>query len=265
LALAHVRSSSTINRILPTLRKCAALVNRDDGSGVIVQRIIGSDPRILTPLQWIFGSMWLSEELPDPPKLPEAIELFGWQIVREIALVVLLHELHCEACAKTTVRPEALDSRALGVLTGAVGLGGGSIAALFANVGDCELACRDALQKNPTGLHLIRDPDERSAAERAAYGFDHGVLGSYILSSVDFPLSICDEVFEHTIPGKPIWVAEQLADDVLAGAAQDRSPESAIWRGLNMSDSRSKRLQTSIRASLDLPYLAFSDSGKLVA
>jgi hypothetical protein len=223
--------------------------------------VIGTDPRILGHLESIFTSMWLFDELKGPPKLSDAIDLFGWQLVREIVLVVFLHEVHVEASLKTGVPPEDMDRRALAVLTGAVELKASNVAALLANVGEAALALYDASQYKPTRYYQIKDPTERLASEKATFGFDHGVLASYMLSEVDFPPEICDEIFEHTTIGTPIWIAEQLADDV-ANLPDARLPgsDNPLWQRLGFPPTRLARLRKSIRASGELPYLVFADS-----
>jgi hypothetical protein len=252
--------------MLPVLRKCAALINRDQGSGVIVQRIIGSDPQILTHLGWIFSSIWLDKDIKVAPRLPEVIELFGWPIVREIALVILLHEFHTEAAYKIAMRAEDLDRRALAILAGTSELGGSSFAGLFANIGEVAIGIHDVSHGSQLKKQFFTTSDERVNAERGAFGFDHAVLGSFMLSAVDFPVDVCDEVFEHTTVGTPIWIAEHLADDLGQGLHPERAGIAhPIWEKLGFSGGRLERLRASIESSGNLPYLAFGETSFQVA
>jgi hypothetical protein len=248
-----------MGKVLPILRKCACLINRDDGAGVIVKRIIGSDPTILAHLSWIFQSMRLETEAKLPLSLPEAIEAFGWPIVREVALVVLLHEIHDDFATRLGLLAHDLDRRALGVLTAGAELGANGHAALFANLGEIGLALHDTLHGTNLDKLSALSSEDTVFAERQNYGFDHGVLGAYMLNEVDFPTEVCEEVFSHTVVGSPIWIAEQLCSDLGMGGRGERTNLALpLSRRLGYSDRRLARLKVSIQSAGELPYLAFN-------
>jgi hypothetical protein len=248
-----------MGRFMPILRKCSALVNRDDGSGVIVQRIVGNDPEVLTPLNWIFNNLSQEANVSQTPKLLDAIEFYGWEIVREIVLVVMLHQYHREVEKTCKINCEILDERALEVLTASVELGASGVAGIFANVGAGAIAVHDRLHNAALPPNYLYNPSDHLALERSIFGFDHATLGSYMLSEVDFPSLVCDEVFEHTTIGHPIWVAEQLSLIISqSGSGQEQGAEHPIWQTLGLSPARLSRLQRNIKDAANLPTMAFS-------
>jgi len=137
-------------------------------------------------------------------------------MVREISLVVLLHDIHCEA-AQRLATPEASigearraqrGNRSRRVLP----------RCLFANIGELVMLAHEEMHGR-CGVRTSSTP-KTWCGEHDAFGFDHGALGAAMLSEVDFPSEVWSEIHLHPAVGSRIWTAEHLA---ASSAFGDRS------------------------------------------
>jgi hypothetical protein len=261
LAMGHVRTSSAIARVHPYLRKMAALIHRDEAVGIIAQRIIGSDSVTNQFVNAIVAAMWLDTKESHKATIGGGIELFGWPIIREIAIVALLHQVHDETVPAADMNPLELDRAALAVLTCAVEMGADSNASLLANVGVAGLWAlfRDRYYR------LRRSVSDRAedlaAAERDEFGFDHAVLGAAMLWEADFPDQVCRLVLSHGAPTSPIWISEQLACQLdlgagLRSATTSLAPDLCLKFG--MTARRLIHIQNSMISASALPTMHFT-------
>lgn len=258
VALAYVRSSSALARAYPFLRKMAALIHRDDAPGVIAQRIIGSDADTVRMISRIIDSMWLDPTI--KPSLAAGFDLFGWPVIREIAVAVMLHQVHEELAAESEINPHDLDRLALAVSTGGVEVGVDVFAAMLSNVGIAGLVAIGG-EKYANLRRSAMNPAELPAMERNTFGFSHAALGAGMLCEADLPERICRGVLEHSTPSSPIWICEEIAGQaglhLESSATANPLPGDALER-LNLSERRVLRIKEAMAAAADLPGIHFA-------
>ena len=197
--------------------------------------------------------MWQTEAEASTPTLLDAIELFGWPIVREVACVVLLHTVHEELGHPARLRPVDLDRQAVAVITAASEFGGSAMAALLANVG---VAGMFAIGGDRFDRRLyVGNTEHRTEYERSVFGFDHGNLSAAMLSEADMPEEVCLEVFDHTAVGTSIWIAEHVAAELgLSGGIPMNSEDVQIesFTRQRFSASKMARLRRSVISAASL-------------
>ncbi|HWD41383.1 MAG TPA: HDOD domain-containing protein [Fimbriimonas sp.] len=260
MALAHVRASATLAKVQGSLRKISALIHREDAVGVIAQRIIASDGRVVDAVNRILSAMWLSQD-GRTPKLDEAIDVFGWEVVREVAIVAMVHQVNAELAPRAGIGPLDADRLAIAVLTGAAELGASPYAALLANIGSAGLAFLGEERYGQMRRVPVRTSEDIVEAERITFGFDHGVLAAFMLYETDFPDRVCCEVFDHNMPSSPIWLAEQLAREagIDAGVPVSANPLARETLLANdYTEGRIERIQKSMLAAAELPHVVFA-------
>jgi hypothetical protein len=237
----------------------AALIHRDDAVGIIAQRIISSDPTTNKIVLEVLAAMWLDKQEADKVSIQSAIDLYGWHVTREVALVALMHQIHEDAASAAGMSAIELDRGALGTLTAAVEMGADSFASLTANVGMCGLAVFGRDRYTKIRLQAKACAEGLSAMERDEFGFDHASLGAAMLWEADFPDSVCKLVLGHCAPTSPIWVAEQLAYQVdLGGGLKSNLPVPAdILTRFGLTERRMEHLKSSMESAAGLPAMHF--------
>ncbi len=247
----------------------AALLHRDDAVGIIAQRILGGDPKTTEIINSVIGAMWLDDSKANQPSIGGAIELFGWSIVREIAIAAILHQVHVELASGTGINPVDLDRQALAVVTGAVEFGASPFAALLANVGVAGLASIGGSRYMRVRHAVSSQCGDLPFSERGEFGFDHATLGAAMLWEADVPDGICQAVQCHSNVASPIWLAEELSAQIgLDGGLKqgDRKINSEVFLRFGVSEARLDRIKKSMAVAAGLPEFYFSlGPGALVA
>lgn len=268
LAMAQVRSSSVLARVHPYLRKMAALIHRDDAVGIIAQRIIGSDSKTNEIVNGILSAMWVESNENSKASVGGAIDLFGWSIVREVAVTAMLHQVNAETAHQAGINPLDLDRTALAVVTAAVEFGCETYGAMLANVGMAGLAGVGGDRYAKVRRSVITRAEDLPSAEREEFGYDHAVLGAAMLWEADFPDSICRLVLGHSSPTSQIWVAEEIAGEIGLYAGLRTSGGSIpaeVFQRLGVSDRRLERMKASMESAAGLPDMYFTLANSFMA
>ncbi len=261
LARAHVRASSSLSRTHLHIRRIAALIHREDAVGIIAQRILSGDPKATEIINSIITSMWVDLDENNKPSIGGAIDLFGWSVVREIALTAMLHQVHVELTSGTGINPVELDRQALSVLAAAVHFGADPFAALLANLGIAGLIAMGGVRYVRIRQSDSARADDLSFAERAEFGFDHATFGAAMLWEADVPDRVCQSVASHSAVGSPIWLAEEVSTQIgfdggLKRTGREICPD--FLRRYGVTESRLERIKTAMNSAAGLPEFYFT-------
>jgi hypothetical protein len=191
----------------------------------------------------------------------DAIEFFGWEIVREVICFAMLHQIHAEVGPKAFLNPTELDMNSLGILTAASFLGADPFAAMLCNIGVVGLATFGGIKYAALRKALMDEPDQLLLAETAEFGFDHAYLGAAMLTEADVPQSVASAVLRHPDPETTLWLAEQLAIEAGAGCGMGLAKpdiRAMAVAGSRLSAVRLERILRAVKEASDLPKQVFA-------